>query len=151
MLDYMQTGNFFQDVQGRSWCLKALVISNVYPHIAKIFFFSFLSGQVWPSRTLWNLPRRDPSPISSSLRYQVIMSDAHFLSRFADANKTPTKWKNLTPWWPWALSPQTCWGLSHDNVTPRCSLTISPSENCAWGGSCTLRLRCLTRPLKILS
>ena len=62
-----------------------------------------------------------PFPIlsASALPWSTytIVSDAHFLSYFTDV-KTPTKWKKLITWWPWAHRPQTYWHLRIDDVNP---------------------------------
>ena len=53
----------------------------------------------------------------------------HLLSSFKGVKPRPqpTKWKMLTPWWPWELSPP---DLKTDTVNS-CYLTISQSEHCA--------------------
>ena len=70
--------------------------------------------------------RTDPASILSALAplwsTQITVSEAHFLSCFTDA-KTPTKWKKLTTWWPWACSPQTYWHLRIDTANP-CDTTL---------------------------
>ena len=78
----------------------------------------------------------------------ITISDAHFLSCFTDA-KTATKWKKLTTWWPWALSPQTYWSLRIDNVDP-CDPTLLPHHQPQFFDSHTLWLPSLTLPLKML-
>ena len=47
-----------------------------------------------------------------------------FLICFLDA-KTPTKWKTLSTWWPWAHSSQTYWSLKIDNSNS-CHSTLLP-------------------------
>ena len=80
--------------------------------IAKIF------KNLYPSRTLGG---QTSSPISSAVAppwsTHLIVSDAHFLSCFTDA-EIPTQWKILTTWWPWACSPQAYASLRIDNADP---------------------------------
>lgn len=41
MLDDVQNINLLKDIQGRSWCSRALGVSDGYGHISKTFFFFY--------------------------------------------------------------------------------------------------------------
>ena len=62
---------------------------------------AFSRGSSWP---------RDQTQVS------------HTPTVWATDARTPNKWKKLTTWWPWMLSPQTYW-LRIDNVKP-CDTTL---------------------------
>ena len=78
---------------------------------------------------------------------QIVISHAYFLS-FSDA-KTTTKWKKLTTWRSWALSPQTFGHLTINNVN--CLVTSPSTRELCMSWSHAWQCPSLTWPLKMLS
>ena len=113
---------------------------------------------LWLSRTPWAFPGLKGVCRSSALvplwSTYLTVSKAHFLSCFVDSN-SPTKWKQLTTWWPWACSPQTYGYLPRiDNVNPCNSdllLQHQSIRELGMSGSQTLGLLSLILPLKIFA
>ena len=68
---------------------------------------------------------------TSPLKYLDNSTDAHFPGWLTDA-KSLTKWKKLTPWWPWVSGPQTYWRLWVGKANPHDSALLPhrQSENC---------------------
>ena len=101
-----------------AWCSQQNKIVKIY--IYTVLNTAYVTkegpmGLAWgdypissPSALLWNT--------------EIIISHEHFLSPCTEA-RTPTKWKVLTTWWPWACSPQTYRCLRMDNVNP-CDIAL---------------------------